>query len=233
MTTNKIKLCFLCPEKLGYNFDELENLDFSEFEKMIHPEDINRLLGELDKINKGISENFQCDIRIKLKNQSWLWFSMRGGVIESDKDQKPLLLAGVNIDINWRKEVEKKILHYRNILQQIIDGLPFPVWLVNRERKILFQNKRAETILETKVGEYCWNTLHKGLTLPDEQRKIFFERGEIPKDAKCHYCRADEALDSKSAVNDTVELYGRVWDSWWVYIDEDLFCTTQSMLQIR
>lgn len=95
--------------------------------------------------------------------------------------------------------------------------------MVNRERKILFQNKKAERILNTKIGEYCWNTLHKGTTLTEEHRRVFMGKRKIPKGAKCYYCRADEALDNKTAVNDLVELYGRCWDSWWVYVDEDIY----------
>lgn len=223
LETGEIKVDFGCVEILGYNPEELETMNFSVFEKLVHPEDMPKLIDAVEQHLKGITEKFQCDFRMKHKDGHWVWFSGMGGVIEGDRDGKPLKLAGVDIDITWRKELEEEIIHHKNRLQLLIDGLPFPVWLVNRDRKILYQNKKAETVLKTKIGAYCWNTLHRGITLPEEQCKIFMEKGKIPKGAKCYYCRGDEALDKKTAVNDLVELYGRVWDSWWVYIDENMY----------
>lgn len=223
LKTGEIKLCFGCPEKLGYSIDELEPVNFSVFEKLVHPEDMPEVAKAIDRNLKGETEFYQCDFRMKHKDGHWVWFSGRGGVTERDRDGKPLKFAGVNIDITWRKKLEEEILHHKNRLQLLIDGLPFPVWLVNRDRKILYQNKKAETVLKTKIGEYCWNTLHRGITLPEAERKIFIEKGEISKGAKCYYCRGDEALDKKTAVNDLVEIYGRVWDFWWVYIDENIY----------
>ncbi|MDW7998133.1 MAG: PAS domain S-box protein [Thermodesulfovibrio sp.] len=223
LETNEIKICFSCPEKLGYSPHELEPLNFDVFQKLVHPDDMPRVMEEIEKHINGLKEFFQCDFRMKHKQGHWIWFNGIGGIIERDKYGKPIMMAGVDIDITWRKNLEEEIIHSRKRLQSIIESLPFPVWLVNRQRKILYQNKRASEFLNTKIGEYCWNTLHKGVTLAEECRKVFFEGGEIPENAKCHYCRGDEALDKKTAINDHVEVYGRVWDSWWVYIDEDLY----------
>ncbi|MCX7988200.1 MAG: PAS domain S-box protein [Thermodesulfovibrio sp.] len=222
LDTNEIKFSFSYPEKLGFTNEEVELVNFSFFQKLVHPEDMPKLMDAIEKNLKGLTDSFQCDFRMKHKDGHWIWFSGIGGVIERDKTGKPLKMAGIDLDITWRKKIEEEIIQHKNRLQLLIDGLPFPVWLINRDRKILYQNKKADTILNTKIGEYCWNTLHRGITLPKEYYISLLEKGEIQQGSKCYYCRADEALERKTAVNDLVELYGRFWDSWWVYIDEDL-----------
>lgn len=132
LETNEIKLCFGCPEKLGYTHEELELINYTVFEKLVHPEDMPKLMDAIDNHLKGLTDSFHCDFRMKHNNGHWVWFSRSGGIIERDQTGKPLKLAGVDIDISWRKKLEEELIHHRNRLQLIIDGLPFPVWLVNR-----------------------------------------------------------------------------------------------------
>lgn len=136
---------------------------------------------------------------------------------------QPMTFSTLFIDITKDKENEENLRKSNERLHLLLEGLSHAVWLVNRDRKILYQNKMAENLFHTKVGEYCWNTIHKGQTLPEQYRQPYEERGEVLSGAKCWFCRGDEALDEKKVVNDLVELNGRFWDVWWVYIDEDIY----------
>jgi heme oxygenase len=59
----------------------------------------------------------------------------------------------------------------------MLEGLPSPAWLVNRERRILVQNKAAVELFATTVGGYCWESIHDRKRLPQEYREVIENTG--------------------------------------------------------
>lgn len=72
LKTGELKLCFGCPERLGYSIEELEPINFSVFEKLVHPEDMPKVAEAIDKHLKGMNEFYQCDFRMKHKDGHWV-----------------------------------------------------------------------------------------------------------------------------------------------------------------
>ncbi|MCX7823690.1 MAG: PAS domain S-box protein [Syntrophobacterales bacterium] len=130
--------------------------------------------------------------------------------------------ATIFTDITERKRAEEALRDSFKKMELLIEGMPNPVWLINRERKILAQNKVAESRFNTKVGEICWQSIHGGKTLPEEYRRAF-EKGVILPGAKCWFCQADEVLDKRMPVRELIELEGSFWDAWWIPLEEDVY----------
>lgn len=131
--------------------------------------------------------------------------------------------VGIVRDISERKRLEEENRRKEERLRQILEGIPSPAWLVSRERLILAQNKAAEMVVGTKVGNYCWRSIHGTKSLPDECREAIEKSGTPLPGTKCYFCRGDEALDKNVPINSEVEFAGGIWDTWWVPLGEDIY----------
>ncbi|MBO8138647.1 MAG: PAS domain S-box protein [Desulfotomaculum sp.] len=131
--------------------------------------------------------------------------------------------VGIVRDISERKRLEEENRRKEEQLRMMLEGIPSPAWLVSRERRILAQNKAAEIVIGTKVGNYCWRSIHGTQSLPDKYRGAIEKSGSPLSGTKCYFCRGDEALDRNEPINDEVEFAGSIWDTWWIPLDEDIY----------
>lgn len=125
-------------------------------------------------------------------------------------------VVGVGRDITDLKEAEE-------FYQKLLDGIPYPASLINRERRILAQNKATESFAGSKVGDICWLSFHGTDTLSASQKLEFEKSGVLPPDAHCLYCRGDEALERQEAIVEEVELKGRILETGWVPLGSNIY----------
>jgi diguanylate cyclase (GGDEF)-like protein/PAS domain S-box-containing protein len=130
--------------------------------------------------------------------------------------------VGIARDISERKRLEEENRRKEERLRLMLEGIPSPAWLVSRGRRILAQNKAAE-MMGTKVGNYCWGSIHGTKSLPDECREAIEKSGTPLPGTKCYFCRGDEALDKNAPINSEVEFAGGIWDTWWIPLGEDVY----------
>ena len=125
-------------------------------------------------------------------------------------------IVGVGRDITDLKRVEEW-------QQKLLDGIPYPASLINRERRILAQNKATESSAGSKVGDICWFSFHGTGFLSASQKLEFEKSGIIPPGVRCPYCRGDEALERQEAIVEEVELKGRVLETGWVPLGSNTY----------
>ena len=125
-------------------------------------------------------------------------------------------VVGVSRDITDLKRVEE-------FYQKLLDGIPYPASLINRERRILAQNKATESSAGSKVGDICWFSFHGTDTLSASQKLEFEKSGVLPPGARCLYCKGDEALERQEAIVEEVELKGRILETGWVPLGSDIY----------
>jgi diguanylate cyclase (GGDEF)-like protein/PAS domain S-box-containing protein len=113
-------------ELLGFDETELKN-DFNEVMDRIHPKDVNRVKGNIEKHLRGETRYYTADYRIMKRDGSYMWAEDRGKVIRWDKEGKPLRMIGTFTDITVRKELEEEIkrLAYRDPLTNLPNRLLF------------------------------------------------------------------------------------------------------------
>ncbi|MDI3542919.1 MAG: hypothetical protein PWP57_522 [Candidatus Atribacteria bacterium] len=107
--------------------------------------------------------------------------------------------------------------------QKLLDSIPYPASLINRERRILAQNKATESVAGSKVGDTCWFSFHGIDTLSESQKLEFKKSGIIPPGARCLYCKADEALRRQETIVEEIELKGIILETGWVPLDSDIY----------
>ncbi|MCD6337293.1 MAG: PAS domain S-box protein, partial [Candidatus Marinimicrobia bacterium] len=100
----------------GYVVDEFPH-EFEEFQKRIHPDDVENVMVQAQQHLEGKLARFNIEFRFKKKSGDWLWVLGRGLIVERDENNKPLRFIGTHADITKRKQAENKL----KILNQQLD----------------------------------------------------------------------------------------------------------------
>lgn len=93
---------------LGYNENELI-LTNKSIAKLIHKNDLKLNLQQIKNLFNGEKEFYYLEQRLLTKNKIYKWFLIRGNVVEYDKNNKPLRMTGIAVDISEKKKFEEEI----------------------------------------------------------------------------------------------------------------------------
>ena len=93
---------------LGYSREDIEPV-YSGWERLVHPDDIPRVLSALKSHLAGNSPFYEIEHRLLTKDCSWKWVWSSGRVWERDAQGLPLRAAGTDLDITQRKELEERL----------------------------------------------------------------------------------------------------------------------------
>lgn len=94
---------------IGYKDDEIENL-FSEWEKLVHPDDLEYAAGEAMKLARGEVENYSIEFRMLCKDGSSKTILSRAKIVAKDTNGKPKRIVGTHVDVQDNKELLKGVL---------------------------------------------------------------------------------------------------------------------------
>lgn len=92
-------------ESLGYKPGELEP-HIDSWKKLIHPDDMPKVMQALYDHLEGKSDSYQCENRLLQKDGNWRWNIDRGRVVRKDQHGKPLRVVGSDTDITRLKSAE-------------------------------------------------------------------------------------------------------------------------------
>lgn len=118
-TKNKIK-------SLGYKTKEFKEIDVDNLMKLVHPNDFPKVKRAMNNCLEGTSQIYDVIYRMKEKNGRYSWWYDKGVIVERDRNNNPLRLKGVSIDISKVKQsqiLEKLSNHVLNCLNQSNDQL--------------------------------------------------------------------------------------------------------------
>lgn len=74
--------------------------------KLIHPQDIERVTADINRMLSGEKPEYRNEHRILSKDGSWKWMLGSATVGERDTQGNPIRVIGTKIDISWRKQAE-------------------------------------------------------------------------------------------------------------------------------
>jgi len=140
-------------QMLGYDEEDIGNT-LEDLKSLIHPEDVDRVMNELNQHLEGLTPYYMSEYRIRTKGGQYKWIMSRGKAIR-DINGKPIRMAGSHTDITERKETEKKIykLAYYDFLSDLPNRAMFEKTLINTLRKARKENKKV-TIFYIDLDEF-------------------------------------------------------------------------------
>ncbi len=89
------------------------------WKKQLHPEDRDRVLGEV-ALAHASGKPFASEYRMLTKDGRILWFRDEAWVVR-DEGGRPLFLQGVMLDITERRRAEEERQHYHEKLEKLVD----------------------------------------------------------------------------------------------------------------
>ena len=114
--TNEIYFSPRWKAMLGYKDDELAN-EFSVFEKLLHPDDVARVMKMVKDYLAGTINKFEHEFRMQHKSGHWEYILGRGYVVRDNKG-KPVRMTGTHVDITERKLAEAQVLKLNSELEE-------------------------------------------------------------------------------------------------------------------
>lgn len=93
---------------LGYDINEIGN-KLEEWEKRVHPDDLQNCLLDLNKHLNGETEDYVNEHRLLCKDGTYKWILDRAKVVAFSSDRKPIRIIGTHTDISQRKLYEEQL----------------------------------------------------------------------------------------------------------------------------
>jgi len=139
-------------------------------EKLIHPEDINRVRETLQEHLDGKSAIYQSEHRVKARKGEWVWILDRGKVVERDKKGKPLRIVGTHTDITERKIAEEAVRERETRIAAILDTAVDGIVTISDEGTIETFNPAAEKIFGYRAEDVLGRNV--GVLMRAEDREL-------------------------------------------------------------
>lgn len=186
-------------EILGY-VSSGENVElFSVWESRLHPDDRAKALKAWDDHFSGKAPLYDCEYRLQMAPDTYMWIHDRGKVVEWDENGNPTRAVGTDSDITKRKEMEielseavqdlkrreKEIRHLS--LHDDLTGLPNRRYLGAKLEALNTEENMPLTIL---IGDVNGLKLTNDIFGHSEGDKILVQAADIMKRA----CRADDFI---------------------------------------
>ena len=93
---------------LGYESHEIGDSPHA-WKELVHPDDLDRVMGELVRHLRGETPVYLAEFRIRCKDGSYKWVLSRGKVTARDEKGNPLRIVGTHSDITDRKHLEDQL----------------------------------------------------------------------------------------------------------------------------
>ncbi len=113
--TGKVIFSKRWKEILGFSDEEISD-HFSEWEKRIHPEDVEEVKSVLNRCLKGDIPFYEKEYRLIGKNGSLVWVRDRARIVSRDSEGKPLRMVGMYTDLTQRRMDEIKLQKLNKLL---------------------------------------------------------------------------------------------------------------------
>jgi diguanylate cyclase (GGDEF)-like protein/PAS domain S-box-containing protein len=128
---------------LGCDEAEIGDLP-NEWLGRVHAEDLERLKTDFDAHIAGKTPRFECEHRVRRKDDSYHWMLARGIALR-DTEGKACRIAGSQTDVTARKAAEDLLLH--QAIHDALTGLPNRTAFIDRlERSIARAQHRSDYI---------------------------------------------------------------------------------------
>ncbi len=108
-------------EIVGRTLEELAPASLQTWVDLTHPEDLQRSNALVERCFRREDETYQCEVRMRHRDGSWVWVLDRGRVVDWTAEGQPLRMSGTHQDITTRKEAEEAIAQSQEKFRTVAD----------------------------------------------------------------------------------------------------------------
>jgi PAS domain S-box-containing protein len=160
LKTNKVHYSDKWKSMVGYNPEEIKN-EFSEWEKLLHPEDKTRALNYAkEHIKLKGKTPFEIEFKMKHKKGHYVPILARA-FLQKDSTGKPIRMVGTHINLTERKKYEERIKRSENLHKSILNGIKSGVWVSDKSDTITYANKGMGLIAGIKPEQIIGKNILK------------------------------------------------------------------------
>lgn len=113
---------------IGFESQQINGY-YKDWLRRIHPDDVKKLVQNLNTHIEKKTSHYSCEYRIKLKNGKFNWISSRGMALW-DSSGKAIRMAGSHTDITEKKKTENKLKHLA--YYDSLTDIPLRIMFMNR-----------------------------------------------------------------------------------------------------
>lgn len=176
---NKLRFSEIYMKILGYQLNDFEH-NFENWKKLLHPDDIDRVLHELDMYLKGHKGHYTVQFRLQHKAGHYVWIQS-SGIVKRNEDGVPVYMVGSHLDMSAIKEQQEQLRKQRNEFNYLINGLGETVFRLNMDNSITFLNEYWVTLSQYSIEEAMLKNFD-GYFLHEERQQIIQALEKIKAD---------------------------------------------------
>ena len=129
--------------ELGFEPDEMVDVDGMVFLESIHPSDRSAYLVALKSVEEEGCDALECEFRLADAEESYQWFQLRASLVAGD-DDGVTTYAGTLTDITATKQSLERMLD--GSVHDFVTGLPNRALFVDRLARAMNSSERADNV---------------------------------------------------------------------------------------
>jgi diguanylate cyclase (GGDEF)-like protein/PAS domain S-box-containing protein len=137
---------------LGFEEHEIGS-DLHEWSSRVHPDDLPRVMAELERHMCGQTATYNTEHRLLGKDGDYRWILDRGKIVSRDAALRPLRMVGTHTDVTERRrvmmELEVAEFGHRALLNAMADGV-----FVSQDFRFVFANPALPQMLGYTLDEF-------------------------------------------------------------------------------
>lgn len=164
--SNEVFYSHSCKEMLGFEDYEMESY-LDAWHRRIHPDDLRRVLHELERHVKGETPIYEAEYRIRCKDGSYKWISGRGKIMTRGEKGKPVRMVGVHIDITDHVRRDEALRESENKFRALAEKSDVGIFLL-QERCFRYINQKFADIHEYEIDDILYEKKPRDFIHPED-----------------------------------------------------------------
>lgn len=176
-------------DMIGYSLEELQPVSILTWNRLAHPEDVERSKEEFQRLQRGEVSRYHLEIRMKHKMGHWVYLLDSGQIVEYDNEKLPLIAMGIHMDITESKILQLKLEARERLLSQIMENTKDIIYKMDLKGNLTFLSNAWEGLLgyslEESIGTSIESYIHP------EDKKLLLEFLDKVKYSRDHESLSD------------------------------------------